>query len=72
MKKGEVARKEMMEKLEERIGDKLDEPTKRVEVFETGNRIHFINQNIMSVIWFYSGPVNFTLGWLDRIDMMIR
>ena len=26
----------------------------------------------MSVIRFYSGPVKFTLGWLDRIDKMIR
>ena len=26
----------------------------------------------MSVIRFYSGPVKFTLGWLDRIDQMIR
>ena len=26
----------------------------------------------MSVVRFYSGPVKFTLGWLDRIDMMIR
>ena len=36
------------------------------------NRIHFINQNVMSVVRFYSGPVKFTLGWLDRIDQMIR
>ena len=26
----------------------------------------------MSVIRFYSGPVKFTIGWLDRIDQMIR
>ena len=26
----------------------------------------------MSVVRFYSGPVKFTLGWLDRIDMVIR
>ena len=26
----------------------------------------------MSVIRFYSGPVKFTLGWLDRIDKLIR
>ena len=31
-----------------------------------------MNQNIMSVVRFYSGPVKFTLGWLDRIDKMIR
>ena len=33
----------MMAKLEDRIRDKLDEPTKRVDVFETRNWIHFIN-----------------------------
>ena len=26
----------------------------------------------MSVVRFYSGPVRFTLGWLDRIDRTIR
>ena len=26
----------------------------------------------MSVVRFYSGPVKFTLGWLDRIDKLIR
>ena len=26
----------------------------------------------MSVVRFYSGPVKFTLGWLDRIDRTIR
>ena len=62
----------MVEMLEERIKDKLEEPTKRVEVFETRNWIHFINQNIMSVVRFYSGPVKFTLGWLDRMDRLIR
>ena len=72
MKHGEVERKEMMRKLEERIGEKLDEPMKRVEVFEARNWIHFINQNVMSVIRFYSGPVKFTLGWLDRICKMTR
>ena len=56
MKKGEVVRNEMMAKLEERIRDKLEEPTKRVDVFETRNWIHFINQNVMSVVRFYSGP----------------
>ena len=62
MKQGDVERNEMMRKLEERISEKLEEPTKRVEVFETKNWIHFINQNVMSVIRFYSGPVKFTLG----------
>ena len=61
----------MMKKLEERIKGKLEEPRTRVGVFEAGNWIHFINQNVMSVIRFYSGPVKFTLGWLDRIDMVI-
>ena len=72
MKKGEVERKEMMVKLEERIHEKLEQPTKMVETFEARNWIHFINQNVMSLIRFYSGPVKFTLGWLDRIDTMIR
>ena len=61
----------IIRKLEERIKEKLEEPTKRVEVFESKNWINFINQNVMSVIRFYSGPVKFTLGWLDRIDKMI-
>ena len=72
IKKGEIERKEMMDKLEERIKDKLTEPTRRVEVFEARNWIQFINQNVMSVVRFYSGPVKFTLGWLDRIDKMNR
>ena len=44
MIKGEVDRKRMMAKLEERIAEKLEEPTTRVEVFEARNWIHFINQ----------------------------
>ena len=72
MKKGEIERKEMMKRLEEMTKEKLAEHTKRVEVFEARNRIQFINQNVMSLVRFYSGPVKFTLGWLDRIDMMIR
>ena len=44
----------MMDKLEERILCKLDEPSKRVEVFEARNRIQHVNQNIMSVVRFYS------------------
>ena len=36
------------------------------------NWVHFINQNVMSVVRFYSGPVKPTLGWLDRIDKIIR
>ena len=72
IKKGDVERKEMMRRLEERIKGKLEKPTMRVEVFEAMNWIHFINQNVMSVIGFYSGPVKFTLGLLDKIDQMIR
>ena len=41
------------------------------EVFESGNWIHVINRNITSVVRFFSGSIKFTLGWLDRIDMMI-
>ena len=37
MMKGEVARKEMMLKLEERIREKFYEPTKTVDVFEARN-----------------------------------
>ena len=62
----------MMKVLEGRIKEKLDEPMRRVDVFEAKNRIHFINQNVMSVIRFYSGPVKFTLGWLDGMDRLIR
>ena len=64
MKKGAVDRKEMMMSLEERIKNILEEPTKRVEVFEAPNWIHYINQNVTSVIRFYSGPVSFTRGFL--------
>ena len=66
MKKGEIARDEMMSKLEERIQEKLEEPTKRVDVFEAKNWIHFINQNVMSVVRFYSGPVSSPSGGLTR------
>ena len=72
MKKGEFDQKEMMKVLEGRIMEKLEEPTKRVEVFEFRNWIQYVNQNVMSVVRFYSGPVKFTLGWLDRTDRMIR
>ena len=40
----------MMKRLEERIKEKLEEPTKMVEVFEARNWVQYINQNIMSVI----------------------
>ena len=69
--KGEADRKEMMKVLEGRI-KKLEEPSRRVDVFEARNWIQFINQNVMSVVRFYSGPVKFTLGWLDGIDRTIR
>ena len=72
MKKGEIDKKEMAKRLEERIREKLEEPTRRVDVFEARNWTTYVNQNIMSVVRFYSGPVKFTLGWLDHVDMMIR
>ena len=50
----------------DRIKEKLEEPTGRVDVFETKNWIHCINQNIMSIVMFYSGPVKFTLGGLTE------
>ena len=58
----------MIEKLEQTIWEKLDEPTTRVDVFEARNWTMYVNQNIMSVVQFFSGPVKFTLGWLDRLD----
>ena len=64
MMKGEVERKVMMKELEERIYEKLQEPTKKVQVFETRNWIHYINQNVMSVIRFYSGPSSSPSGGL--------
>ena len=51
---------------------KMRNPTRRVEVFKARNWILFINQNAMSVVRFYSGPVMFTLGRLDRIDKVIH
>ena len=72
MKRGEVDIKGMMKRLEERIKEKLEEPTRRVDVFESRNWIQYVNQNVMSVVRFYSGPVKFTLGWLDRVDRTIR
>ena len=50
----------------------MEEPTKKVEVFESKNWILYVNQNIMSIVRFNSGPVKFTLGWLDRVDRTIR
>ena len=70
MKKGVVDRKEMMKVLEQRIQEKLEEPTRRVDEFELKNWIHFVNQNIMSVVRFLSGKDKFTLGWLDRNDLI--
>ena len=32
--------KEMTKRLEERIRERLDEPTKRVDIFDARNRIH--------------------------------
>ena len=72
MREGDVERNEMMRTLEDRIKEKLEEPTSLVDVFQARNWIHFINWNVMSVVGFYSGPVKFTLGWLDRVDQMIR
>ena len=52
--------------------EKLEDSAKRVEVFDSRNWIHYINQNVMNIVRFYRGPVKFTLGWLDRMDRMIR
>ena len=56
----------MMDKLKERIREKLDEPTKRVRVFEARNWVHFINQNVISVIRFYSGRSSSPSGGLTE------
>ena len=40
-------------------------------MFEAKNWFNYINQIVMSIVRFYSGPVKFTLGWLDRIDRLI-
>ena len=61
----------MTQKLEQRIQEKLNEPTKRIVMFEK-NWVLYINQNVMGVVRFYSGPVKLTLAWLDRIDHIIR
>ena len=55
-----------MKSLEELIKGKLEEPIQRDDVFEARNRKQFINQNVMSVVWFYSGPVKFTSGGLTE------
>ena len=55
--KGEVDRDQMMAKLEERTREKLEQPANMVECFEARNLNQCINQNVMSVIWFFSGHV---------------
>ena len=62
----------MMKRLEEMTMEKLEEPKRRVEVFEAKNEFQFIIQNVMSLVRFFSGPVKFTLGLLDRNDKLIR
>ena len=71
MKKGDVEIRDVMDKLEARIKDKEKEPTLRVEVLAV-KKVHFINQNVMCGIRFYSGPDKFNIGWLDKIDRMVR
>ena len=53
-----------MKSLKETILAKRDEPSKRVDAFETRNWIHFINQNVMSVVRFDSGPSSSPSGCL--------
>ena len=62
MKKGDVEMNEMVKKQAKSMREKLDEPTRRWERFESRNWIQYINQNVMSVIRFYSGLVKFTAG----------
>ena len=72
MKGGEIDKNEMMKRLEERIREKLEKPTRSIVTFVTRNGIHFVNQNIESIVQFFSGPAKFTIGWLDGIDKLIR
>ena len=60
-----------MTRLLEVIKEKLEKPTRRVEVFEARNRIQYVNQNIMSVVRFSSWPVKFSIQWLDKLDIVI-
>ena len=39
-----------------------------MDAFEARNRIHFINQSVMGVVRFDSGPVKSIFWWLDRIE----
>ena len=71
MKRCAVDTKETMKVLEQLIQEKLEEPRRRVGVFEARNWIQFINQNVMSVVRFFSRPDKFTLRWLERLDRMI-
>ena len=64
--------KGMTKRHEEKMREKLEEPTRRVETFESRNWVRYVNKNIVSIVRFYSGPVRFTIGWLDGIDKMIR
>ena len=57
----------MMANVEERIREKLEEPTRRVETFEARNWTLFVNQNMMSVFGFIAGqsssPSGGLTGW---------
>ena len=66
MKKGEIEGKEMMDKLEERIEDRQEEPTRRVEMFMSRNWIQLREQECDEC-----GPVlqwtrQVHPRWLDR------
>ena len=61
MKKGEVLIEEMMERFAERIEVEMEECPKR-EVFEANNKIHSVEQNVMSVPLFFSRRLKLAPG----------
>ena len=61
MKKGEVLIEEMMARFAERIEVEMEECPKR-EVFEANNKIHSVEQNVMSVPLFFSRRLKLAPG----------
>ena len=67
MKRGEIDMKQMMMKrLEERIKEKLEEPTRRVGSFESRNWVQYVNQNVMNVVRFFNRPSGSPSGGLTE------
>ena len=57
----------MIEKVEVRKREKLEEPSKRVDDFEVMNWARFINRNVMSAVRFFSGPSSSPSGGLTEL-----